>query len=478
MDLSCKRIQLEKVYKTRMCEMIQYDAIIIGFGKGGKTLAAALAKKGQKVAIVEQSKLMYGGTCINIGCIPTKTLVHYSKLTQLMKLKDFENKSSAYRLAIDKKNTLISGLRQKNFDNLDNLDKVTIYTGKASFKTSHEIGIQGNEELTSIYGDKIYINTGASTIIPDIEGISSSQHVYTSTSLMELKDLPKKLVVLGAGYIGLEFSSIYVNFGSEVVVLDKHSEFLAREDRDIASMVQSTLEKRGVEFKLGTEIDSVRDVEDGVVVTYRGQDNDIHELYADAVLVAAGRKPNTEGLELQKVGIAVTDRGAIKVDAQLQTTIPHIHAMGDVVGGLQFTYISLDDQRVILDNLFGSKQRTTKDRIDVPYSVFIDPPLSRVGFSEEQAIAEGYETKIAILPAAAIPRAKLTEETDGLLKAIVDAKTDRILGCSLFCSESHEMINIVQIAMETGQSYTYLRDHIFTHPTMSESLNDLFQLIK
>lgn len=188
-----------------------------------------------------------------------------------------------------------------------------------------------------------------------------------------------------------------------------------------------------------------------MVVTYHDQDNDIHELYTDAVLVAAGRKPNTEGLQLQKAGVAVTERGAIKVDERLQTTITHIYAMGDVVGGLQFTYISLDNQRIIIDNLYGTKQRTTIDRQHVSYSVFIDPPLSHVGLTE---------IKVATMPSAVIPRAKLTEETDGLLKAIVDAKTHRILGCSLFCSESHEMINIVQIAMETGQSYTYLRDRL------------------
>lgn len=457
--------------------MKQYDAIIIGFGKGGKTLAAALAKKGQEVAIIEESKLMYGGTCINIGCIPTKALVHYSKHSQQSNIQNFDNKAAAYRLAIDKKTSLISGLRQKNFDNLNNNEKITIYTGKATFASPHEISIQNDEDITSIYGKKIYINTGASTILPIIKGITSSQYVYTSTSLMELADLPKKLVILGAGYIGLEFSSIYANFGSEIMVLDKHSEFLSREDRDIARAVQANLEKKGIEFKLGTEIQSVHDTECGAVITYRDQDHSIQEIYADAVLVAAGRKPNTEGLQLQKAGIATTDRGAIKVNERLQTSVPHIYAMGDVVGGLQFTYISLDDQRIILDNLYGTKQRRTEDRLQVPYSVFIDPPLSHVGLSEEQALAKGYEIKIAVMPAAAIPRAKLTEETEGILKAIVDAKTYRILGCSLFCSDSHEMINIVQIAMETDQSYTYLRDHIFTHPTMSESLNDLFQLI-
>ncbi|MBP3965062.1 FAD-dependent oxidoreductase [Paenibacillus lignilyticus] len=456
--------------------MEHYEAIIIGFGKGGKTLAAALADRGRKVAVIEQSKLMYGGTCINIGCIPTKALVHHSKLSQIKRLSSFEDQAAEYRSALDKKSSLIAALRQKNFENLDKKETVTIYTGKAAFASPHAISVQTENGDMMLHGEQIYINTGATITIPDIEGIHESQRVYTSTTLMEETALPKRLVIIGAGYIGLEFASIYAGFGSEVIVLDSHRDLLETEDGEIAQAVRSSLEKKGVVFHNGATIQYVRDTEHGAVIAYMEADHKRQET-ADAVLVATGRKPNVEGLQLPNAGIAITDRGAIQVNEYLQTTVPHIFAMGDVKGGLQFTYISLDDQRIIMDHLYGNKRRTTHDRQFVPYSVFIDPPLSRVGLTEQEAIAKGHEVKIARLPAAAIPRAKLNEETEGLLKAVVDAQTDRILGCSLFCADSHEMINIVQIAMETGQSFTFLRDHIFTHPSMSESLNDLFQLI-
>ncbi|NBC67592.1 FAD-dependent oxidoreductase [Paenibacillus sacheonensis] len=457
--------------------MVHYEAIIIGFGKGGKTLAAALADRGRKVALIEQSKRMYGGTCINIGCIPTKSLVHHSKLSQLKKLSRFEDQAAEYRAAIEKKSSLIAALRQKNFENLDNNDMVTLYTGKASFASEHELSIQTDEGTSLIHGERIYINTGASVHVPDIEGIQNSRRVYTSTTIMEEPVLPKRLVILGAGYIGLEFASMYAGFGSEVIVLDAHRDLLGREDRDIATAVQDALEKKGILFHHGACIQSVQDTEQGVVVAYLDADHNPQQTTGDAVLAAMGRKPNSDDLQLQNAGVAVTERGAIQVNEHLQTTVPHIYAMGDVVGGLQFTYISLDDQRIILDHLFGNKRRSTHDRQYVPYSVFIDPPLSRVGLSEQEAISKGHDVKVAILPAAAIPRAKLNEETEGLLKAVVDSRTGEILGCSLFCADSHEMIHVVQMAMEAKQPYTYLRDHIFTHPSMSESFNDLFKSI-
>ena len=457
--------------------MKRYEAIIIGFGKGGKTLAAVLASHGREVAIIEQSKLMYGGTCINVGCIPTKALAHHSKQLQMKELATFEQKAAEYRKIIAKKEQLTAALRGKNFENLDSKENVTVFTGKAVFAGPHEVEIDSGEGTETIYGDSIYINTGSTTMIPDIPGIHDSRNVHTSTTLMELTELPRRMIILGAGYIGLEFASIYAGFGTQVTMLDTHPDLIPREDRDIAKAVQDTLEQKGIEFKLSVNIQSVQDVEQGVAVTYTDAEDKPHQLYADAVLIAAGRKPNTESLQLQKAGVEVTAKGAVKVNDRLQSTVPHIFAMGDVVGGLQFTYISLDDQRIIVDNLLGKKQRTTEDRINVPYSVFIDPPLSHVGLSEAVAREQGYEVKIAVMKAAAIPKAKLTEETSGVLKAIVDAKTNKILGCTLFFAESHEVINTVQIAIETGQEYTFLRDHIFTHPTMSESLNDLFQLI-
>ncbi|NBD27907.1 FAD-dependent oxidoreductase [Paenibacillus glycinis] len=456
--------------------MKRYDAIIIGFGKGGKTLAAALANRGQQVAVIEQSDMMYGGTCINIGCIPTKALVHLAKQSRLKGLIGFEEQAEEYREAIAKKTHLIAALRQKNFDALDSKETVTIYTGKASFASEHEVEVRLERETLTIYGENIFINTGASTIVPEIVGMRESKLVYTSTTMMELTALPRRLTIVGAGYIGLEFASMYAGFGSEVTVLDTHADLLAREDRDMAEALQDSLEKKGIAFILGVEIEAVRDTEQGAVIAYLDAEGNRREETADAVLVAAGRRPNTEGLQLGRAGVAVTGRGAVQVDERLLTTVPHIFAMGDVVGGLQFTYISLDDQRIILDHLHGHGRRTTHDRKHVPYSVFIDPPFSRVGLTEEKAIAEGYEVKIARLPAAAIPRARLTGETEGMLKAVVDAKTDRILGCALFCADSHEMINIVQIAMETDRPYSFLRDHIFTHPSMSEALNDLFHM--
>lgn len=456
--------------------MNKYDAIIVGFGKGGKTLAAELASQNLKVAIVEKSEQMYGGTCINIGCIPSKTLVQQSKISHYKKFDTFEEQAHEYVEAISHKDDLISFLRKKNFDNLDQKDEVTIYTGEASFVSDHEIEVKAINETYTLYGDKIFINTGATTVIPEIKGIKESKNVFTSTTLMELKKLPKRLVIIGGGYIGLEFASIYEAFGSEVVVLENSSRFIAREDQDIADQVKSTMEKKNIKIKLNAKVDSIKDHENDSIVKYT-IDGKTYEIHADAILVASGRKPNIEGLHLEAAGVRVTERGEIEVDKKLKTNKPHIWAIGDVKGGPQFTYISLDDFRIIKDDLFGNQKRSIDDRINIPYSVFINPPLSRVGLSEEEAIEKGYDIKVAKLPASAIPRARVLGESEGLLKTIVDKKTNKIIGCTLFCADSSEMINSVSIAMKTGQDYTFLKDHIFTHPTMNEALNDLFSLI-
>ncbi|WP_042168026.1 FAD-dependent oxidoreductase [Paenibacillus gorillae] len=455
--------------------MKKYEAIIIGFGKGGKTLAAALANQGKRVAIIEQSEVMYGGTCVNVGCIPTKALVHHAKLSELMHYQTFAEQAAAYSMAITKKNKLTETLRNKFFDNLDSQETVTIYTGKASFEDSHTVSIQSEEGIETISGERIFINTGATPVIPGIAGLESSLHVYTSATLMEQTELPKRLLIIGGGYIGLEFASMYAGFGAKVTVLDGNQSFLPREEREIAEAVRQSLQERGGEIKLGVTVQSVQDQEHGALVTVSDAKNLTYTLEGDAILIATGRKPNTEGLMLQQAGVKVSDRGAIEVNEVLQTNISHIYALGDVKGGPQFTYISLDDFRIILDHLKGGN-RSLVQRKNIPYAVFIDPPLSRVGLTESEAIAQGYEVKISTLSAAAIPRAKLTEETKGLLKAVIDAKTDAILGCTLFCASSQEMINIVRMAMELEQPYTLLRDFIFTHPTMSEALNDLFQL--
>ncbi|WP_339268209.1 FAD-dependent oxidoreductase [Paenibacillus sp. FSL R5-0470] len=445
--------------------MNKLDAIIIGFGKGGKTLATELANRKWKVAVIERSKKMYGGTCINIACIPTKSLAYQA------------HQGEDYIEAVHNKDQLISSLRQKNYDNLNQNENIEVINGEASFLSDHEVQVKDAGETKILTADKIFINTGAETIIPTIDGIQDSKFVYTSTSIMDLKELPTKLAIIGGGYIGLEFASIYSQFGAQVTVLESSSKFIPKEDRDVADAVLQTFTKKNIEVKLNAKVIGLKDVKDGTVISF-SIDGAIQELKVDGVLVATGRKPNIEGLNLEAAGVEVTDRGAIKVDPSLKTTVPHIWALGDVKGGLQFTYISLDDYRIVRNDLFGDHSHTTNDRDVVPYSVFIDPPLSRVGISEESAVEQGLEIKVATLPAAAIPRARLINETEGFLKAIVDAKTNKILGATLFCVESSEVINIVSMAIQTGQDFTFLRDHIFTHPTISEALNDLFSQIK
>ena len=455
--------------------MNAFDVIIIGFGKGGKTLAAEFAKRGQKVAIIERSDKMYGGTCINIGCIPTKTLVHQAKMASALKDATFEERSEFYRNAVSVKESVTSALRNKNYHNLADNPNVTVYTGIGSFVSADVVAVRTATEEIRLTSKQIIINTGAETVIPPIEGIAGNPFVYTSTSIMELADLPRRLVIIGGGYIGLEFASMYASFGSQVTVLESYPELIAREDRDIAASVKETLEKKGIVFRMNAKVQSVNRVEDKAIVTFAdSQTNEVFVLEADAVLLATGRRPNTKDLNLEVAGVEVDVRGAIIVDEYLKTTNPNIRAVGDVKGGLQFTYISLDDYRIVREDLFGVKERRTGDRNPVSYSVFIDPPLSRIGLNEEEARRQNRDIIVKKLPVMAIPRAKTLGETDGLLKAIIDKNTGKILGCVLFAPDSGEVINTVAVAMKTGQDYTFLRDFIFTHPSMSEALNDLF----
>ena len=429
--------------------MKKYDAIIIGFGKGGKTLAAGLAERNFTVAMIERSDKMYGGTCINIGCIPTKTLIHSAKLADPSA--SWEQKQAYYRQSVARKEEVTSFLRQKNYRNLSDNPNITVYTGTGSFVGPDVVEVRMAEETIQLQAQQIFVNTGAETIIPPIGGVKDNPKVYTSTSIMELAELPKHLVIVGGGYIGLEFASMYASFGSQVTVL----------------------EKKGITFCLNARVQSV----EGTVVVYQDAvTGKILQLDADAILLATGRRPNTAGLNLPEAGVEVNERGAIIVNEHLQTTNPNIRAIGDVKGGLQFTYISLDDYRILREDLFGAGERKVSDREPVSYSVFIDPPLSRIGMSETEAREKGLNIKVNKLPVSAIPRARTLGNTDGLFKVIVDADTDKIVGCTLFGPESSEVINLVAMAMKMRQEYTFLRDFIFTHPSMSEALNDLMNL--
>lgn len=452
--------------------MKKYDSIIIGFGKGGKTLAGYLATKGESVALIEKSNKMYGGTCINVGCIPSKSLIINSIKSNTELNRDFKEKSEFYKKAVIEKEKLTSFLRQKNFDKLDSLENVEIINGMASFVDKNTISISGEVNET-IYGDKIYINTGGSTVIPKIPGLENNPFIYFSDSMMSLETLPERMIIVGGGYIGLEFASMYSNFGAKVTVMQNDNMFIPREDEEIASEVKTILENKGINFIFNANITSFEKLENTSKVIYKlGEEEKYVE--AEAILVAIGRKPNIEGLNLDKIGMELTGRGAIKTNENLQTSISNIWAMGDVVGGLQFTYISLDDFRIIKNGIENKLDKNLLTRQNVPYSVFLDPPLSVVGITEKEAIKRGYNIKVNKIKAAAIPKAQVLQQPLGLLKTVVDADTNKILGASLLCEESYEMINIIKLAMDMNADYTVLRDQIFTHPTMSETLNDLF----
>ncbi|HGC6387317.1 TPA: reactive chlorine resistance oxidoreductase RclA [Cronobacter dublinensis] len=441
--------------------MNHYQAAIIGFGKAGKTLAAALGRAGWRVAIVEKSKAMYGGTCINVGCIPTKALVHDAQTTA-----DFSE-------AMQRKTAVVELLREKNYLNLANIAQVEVIDGHAEFIDPHTLKITTEQGSRQLSADRIFINTGAEAVIPQIDGLIPGPRIVDSTGILNLSSLPKRLAILGGGYIGVEFASVFASFGSEVTLFETSSQFLAREDADISAAIKNILQDQGVKIELNTRVQSVTS-DDNSVTLHTGYGD--HQ--ADVLLVATGRRPATQTLKLENADVATDTRGAILVDKHLKTSVDHIWALGDVTGGPQFTYISLDDFRIVHDQLLGKGKRTTDDRVNIPYSVFMTPTLSRIGLTEAQAREQGRNFQVVSLSVAAIPRARVINDTRGVLKALVDNDSKKILGVALLAADSHEVINIVKTVMDAGLPYTVLRDQIFTHPTMSESLNDLFGLVK
>lgn len=346
---------------------------------------------------------------------------------------------------------------------------VTVLDGTAKFTGDHEVAVTlTNGQVEEYRGERIFINTGAVPVMLPIPGLAESSAILDSTAAMAQAELPKKLVIIGAGYIGLEFASMFAEYGSEVTVLDLHDNFLPREDDDIAAEIKRDLELNGVKFELG-----ITKVDDHTI--YYEKNGESLTITADRILVATGRKPNTENLGLKNTKIKLTERGAIVVDDYLKTNVKNVWAIGDVKGGLQFTYISLDDFRIIKNQLYGDAQRKVSDRINVPYSVFITPALSRVGLNEKEAKAQKVEYELKKLPVAAIPKAQVLKDPRGLFKALINPANNQILGVTLYGAESYELINQISLAMKMKIPAHVLRDQIYTHPTMSESFNDLFK---
>ncbi|WP_079527917.1 FAD-containing oxidoreductase [Halobacillus hunanensis] len=441
--------------------MITYDAIIIGFGKAGKTLAGRLANNNWNVAMIEKDPDMYGGTCINIACIPTKSLVQDGL------------KGVPYRDAIERKDKVVEKLREKNYKNLAEHENVTIYESEASFRSDKEVELELDGKTEVLTAEHIFINTGATSNIPPLKGDLNSDKVYTSTSLIDRKQLPRQLAIIGGGYIGLEYASMYKTFGAEVTVITPEEELLTREDREIAAEVQKVMEEKGIHIIFGAKAQEItEESKDKVSLSLSNGET----VSANAVLLATGRKPNVEHLGLENTSIELTENGAIKVNDHLETTVGNVWALGDVKGGMQFTYISLDDYRIVENYLFGDKKYSLESRKHVPNSMFIDPPLSRVGITAKEAEEKGYEIAEGKLLVASHPRAHVINDLRGLFKVVIDKKTDKILGASLFGPESPELINLVKLAMDLEAPYTYLRDQIYNHPVMSESFNALFAI--
>ncbi|HAU1319711.1 TPA: mercuric reductase [Legionella pneumophila] len=462
--------------------VLEFDTIILGGGKGGKTLAMDLAKSGQKVAMVENNQI--GGTCINVACIPTKTLVQAAKVAHFCrKAKDYglntKLETIDFKAIRARKEAVVKGMREANLKQF--LDSgMELMLGHGHFIGPKMIEVilsspRDNQKTLHITADKIIINTGALPFIPPITGLDKVNY-YTNDSLMNTNSVPKHLLIMGGGYIGLEFAQMFRRFGAEITVIEASHEFLGREDKDIAEQVLQTLSNEGIQFAIDTKINAIRQEQTEVIVeaNRQGQSEIIR---GTALLVAVGRMANTAGLHLDKTGVELDERGFIKVNEYLETTAAGIWALGDVKGGAQFTHLSLDDYRLVKHNLQNPQEKLSSQNRLIPYTVFLDPELARIGLTEAQARSQGRPIKIAKIPAAAIPRAKTQGETIGVLKAVIDNETDMILGVSIFCAEAGEILGVIQLAMELGVPYQKLRDMMFAHPTLVEGINLWFAQI-
>ena len=355
-----------------------------------KTLAARLGRLGRRVVLVEQSDRMYGGTCVNVGCVPTKALVHEAETRR-----GAGDPRCWYTDAVGKVDGLTTRLRGINFALLDNIDTVTVITGHAVFTDAHTVEITAGEDPITVRAEFIVIGTGSEPVIPDVAGLRDSSRLVTSTDLIATDALPNRLAVLGGGPIGVEFAAIYRRFGSAVTILEQGPALFRNEDDDIAEAATGILADEGIEIITGARLDKVRDTARGSAILSYADTAGQHELEVDLILAAAGRSPATGDLGLEAAGIATDARGAIIVDEHLRSSQPHVFAIGDVNGGPQFTYVSLDDSRIVVDQLLGVGMRAVTDRAAVPQTVFMTPPLSTVGITERQAGERGHRVLVA-----------------------------------------------------------------------------------
>lgn len=453
----------------------RYDAIVIGSGQAGKPLSTAMARAGRKTALIEREYI--GGTCINFGCTPTKTMFNSARVAYLSRRgADYGVHSGPVAVNMAevraRKQGVVESFRNSGLRGIQKTKGLDLLMGSASFTASHSIEVQMSDgRLRKLSADKIFINTGGRPAIPKVDGLDNVPFL-DSTSIMELDELPGRLLVMGGGYIGLEFGQMFRRFGSEVSIVHRGARLLAREDTDVCDEVANIFLEDGVSLHLNSEAIRVEQDAGEIRLLVRTQDAE-QTLTGSHLLVATGRTPNTEALNLRAAGIETDEQGFIKVDDRLETNVAGIYALGDVKGGPQFTHISYDDFRIIRANLIEGGDATAKGRL-VPYTVFIDPQLGRIGMTESEARSRGLNVRVAKLPMTNVARAIEMSETRGFIRAIVDAETNQLLGCAVLGVEGGELMAMFQIAMMGRLPYTVLKDAVFAHPTMAESLNNLF----
>ena len=453
----------------------EYDAIIIGAGQAGGPLASALAGAGKRVAIVERDHA--GGTCINEGCTPTKTMIASGRVAYLARRgADYGVQTGPITIDQQKirqrKRDIVDSFRDGSESQLVGTDGVTLLRGEASFSGPKVVAVRLNGGgAVSMRAELIIINAGERPAHPNLPGIDDVPYL-DSTSIMELDRVPDHLIVLGGGYIGLEFGQLFRRLGSAVTIVQRGARLLAREDADVAAAVADILREDGIEVLTETAATSVARDGDGVTLTVRDATGE-RTIRGSHLLAAAGRTPNSDRLNLAAAGIAADKRGYITVDERLATNVPGIYAVGDIKGGPAFTHISYDDYRILRTNLTQGGDATTTDRF-VPYTVFTDPQLGRVGLSEAAAKEQGRRVRIAKMPMSSVARALEVDESRGFMKVLIDGASDQIVGAAILGLEGGEIMSMLQIAMMGRLPYTALRDATFAHPTLAESLNNLF----
>jgi pyruvate/2-oxoglutarate dehydrogenase complex dihydrolipoamide dehydrogenase (E3) component len=453
---------------------MKYDAIIVGSGQAGNPLAHRLADLGWSVALIEMKYL--GGTCINVGCTPTKTMVHRAQVAHYARNAarwgvNASNVSVDLARIIAQKDEVVLSFRGGQQKQLDKRPNLRLHRGHACFAGSHQLKV-GDDLLES---EKIFINTGGRPSIPVIRGLDTVSYL-TNESIMQLAALPEHLLILGGGYIGLEFGQMFLRYGSRVTVLHTGKQIVPREDPEIAAELQKALEAEGAQFVLNARTTRVENKNGAVALSFETAAG-ASSVTGSHLLIATGRGPNTNDLGLDKAGIETGKNGFIKVNARLETNVPGVWALGDCKGGPAFTHISYNDFQIVYGNLIEGKNLTIESRL-VPYCVFTDPQLGGVGVTEKEARSEGFKLKIGRCPMTNVARAIERGETAGLMKLVVDASNDRILGASILASEGGELVQILGALMLANQPYTLLKGAVYIHPTLAEGFFSLMEDVK